>query len=472
MIDKRTALIFSALLLLPPGILFGQSLRIGQVDPSRLLTRQEVDLYLGVTTADGGVPGGLNPGDFRVEESPDGETFTDAEVLDITPVADLDEGITFLLLVDNSGSMYQSLRGEDTEDPEAMRITAAKAAIRDFLDQLDHPEDRVALAGFNTDYRLYTPPTTSLETVDEALETIRRPESDQAYTELYRALSLAAEDLGDVVGRKVIVVLSDGEDFPFSVHSGRPHPDYGEQLVDPEAAVTSITQESTGAFAINFATTGDEGLSSIATQTGGLLFDAANQEELASVYGEIRDRILDEYRLTYRPRVIPGRFRTVRVTYLRGETPVPKERRYFTATIMGLPGRGPWFLYLIAFIGALLLAFGTALLRFRNNRRVPNLEVLNPRGKATQVLDITAAKTVIGSSDQADVTLANAPALKESHATIVFDSTTKSYTVVSDEPISVNNQRTSKRRLSPGDVIQLPGSTIVFDTPEEAEDES
>ncbi|MFP4430867.1 MAG: VWA domain-containing protein [Spirochaetaceae bacterium] len=472
MIDKRTALIVSALLLLPPGILFGQSLRIGQVDPSRLLTRQEVDLYLGVTTADGGVPGGLNPGDFRVEESPDGETFTDAEVLDITPVADLDEGITFLLLVDNSGSMYQSLRGEDTEDPEAMRITAAKAAIRDFLDQLDHPEDRVALAGFNTDYRLYTPPTTSLETVDEALETIRRPESDQAYTELYRALSLAAEDLGDVVGRKVIVVLSDGEDFPFSVHSGRPHPDYGEQLVDPEAAVTSITQESTGAFAINFATTGDEGLSSIATQTGGLLFDAANQEELASVYGEIRDRILDEYRLTYRPRVIPGRFRTVRVTYLRGETPVPKERRYFTATIMGLPGRGPWFLYLIAFIGALLLAFGTALLRFRNNRRVPNLEVLNPRGKATQVLDITAAKTVIGSSDQADVTLANAPALKESHATIVFDSTTKSYTVVSDEPISVNNQRTSKRRLSPGDVIQLPGSTIVFDTPEEAEDES
>ncbi|MFW5844260.1 MAG: vWA domain-containing protein, partial [Spirochaetota bacterium] len=285
MIDKRTALIFSALLLLPPGILFGQSLRIGQVDPSRLLTRQEVDLYLGVTTADGGVPGGLNPGDFRVEESPDGETFTDAEVLDITPVADLDEGITFLLLVDNSGSMYQSLRGEDTEDPEAMRITAAKAAIRDFLDQLDHPEDRVALAGFNTDYRLYTPPTTSLETVDEALETIRRPESDQAYTELYRALSLAAEDLGDVVGRKVIVVLSDGEDFPFSVHSGRPHPDYGEQLVDPEAAVTSITQESTGAFAINFATTGDEGLSSIATQTGGLLFDAAHQEELASVYG-------------------------------------------------------------------------------------------------------------------------------------------------------------------------------------------
>lgn len=472
MIGKRTALTITVLLLLTPVLSFGQSLRIGQVDPSRLLTRQHVDLFLGVTTADGRVPEGLTTDDFRVEESADGEIFTEAEVLSITPVADLDEGITFLLLVDNSGSMYQTLRGEETEDAGAMRITAAKNAIRSFLDKLDVPEDRVALASFNTDYRLHTPPTTALETVDEALNAIQRPESDQAYTELYRALSMAAEDLGDVVGRKVIVVLSDGENFPFSLHSGRPHPEDGEELVDPEDAVTSITEESTGAFAINFATEGDQGLSSIAAQTGGLLFDAADQEQLASVYGEIRARILDEYRLTYRPRVLPGRTRTVRLTYLRGADAVSKERRYFTATIMGLPGAGPWFIYVLPFIAALLLAFGTALMRFRNNRRAPNLEVLTPRGKATQVLDITAAKTVIGSSNEADVTLANAPTLKESHATIVFDAATKSYTVVSDEPISVNNQRTSKRRLSPGDVIQLPGSTIVFDTPEEEKDES
>lgn len=472
MIGKRTALTILTLLFFASGVSFGQSLRIGQVDPSRLLTQQEVDLYLGVTTADGRVPPAPDPDDFRVEESADGETFTEAEALRVTPVSALDAGITFLLLVDNSGSMYQTLRGEDTEDPDAMRITAAKNAIRDFLDQLDVPRDRVALAGFNTDYRLYSPPTTSLEQIDEALDEIQRPESDQAYTELYRALSLAAEDLGDVVGRKVIVVLSDGENFPFSVHSGRPHPEYGEQLVEPEDAVTSILEESTGAFAINFATAGDEALSSIVTQTGGLLFDAADQEQLATVYREIRGRILDEYRLTYRPGVIPGRTRTVRVTYLGGETNVSKDRRYFTATIMGLPGEGPWFVYLLPLIGALLIAFLTALMRFRNNRRAPNLEVLDPRGKATQVLDITADKTVIGSSSEADLTLANAPTLKESHATIVFDSTTKSYTVVSDEPIRVNNQRTSKRRLSPGDVIQLPGSTVVFDTPEEEEDES
>ncbi len=465
MIGKRTLISMVTILLLASGGLGAQSIRIGQVDPSRLLTRQEVDIYLGVTRAGGDIPTDLAADAFRVEESADGRTFTEAEVLSLTPVADIDEGITFLLLVDNSGSMYQTIRGEDTEDPEEMRITAAKGAIRDFLDQLDVPEDRVALASFNTDYRLHSPPTTSLETIDQALETIERPESDQAYTELYRALSFAAKDLGEVVGRKVVVVLSDGENFPFSVHSGRPHPEFGDALVEPEDAVASITEESTGAFAINFATAGDQALSSIVTRTGGLLFDAADQQELASVYAEIRDRILDEYRLTYRPRVIPGRTRTVRVTYIGDSTPVSATRRYFTATILGLPGAGPWYLYLFALILALVLATLTALLRFRNNRTAPNLEVLDARGKATQVLDLSAGKTVIGSSAEADVTLANAPSLKESHATIVFDSATRSYTVVSDEPISVNNQRTSKRRLSPGDVIQLPGSTIVFDTP-------
>lgn len=464
---RKTLLSMVAILIIASGGLDAQSIRIGQVDPSRLLARQEVDIYLGVTTAGGDVPTALAAQAFRVEESADGQTFNDAEILSLTQVADIDEGITFLLLVDNSGSMYQTIRGTDTEDPEAMRITAAKGAIRDFLDQLDLSKDRVALASFNTSYRLHSPPTASLESIDQALDAIERPESDQAYTELYRALALAAEDLGEVVGRKVVLVLSDGENFPFSVHSGRPHPEYGEALVEPEDAVASITEESTGVFAVNFATTGDQALSSIVTQTGGLLFDAANQEELASVYTEMRERILDEYRLTYRPRVIPGRTRTLRVTYLGHGNRVTATRRYFTATILGLPGAGPFYLYLLAFVVALVLAAVTTLLRFRNSKTAPNLEVLDARGKATQVLDLSAGKTVIGSSTEADVTLTNAPSLKESHATIVFDSAAQSYTVVSDEPISVNNQQTSKRRLSPGDVIQLPGSTIVFDSPEE-----
>ena len=455
-------------LLARPSFLEGQSIRLGQVDPNRLLTHQEVDLYLGLTDSTGEVPTSVSLDQFLVEESIDGESFQDVPALSIRPVSELDAGITFLLLVDNSGSMYQTLTGADTEDPSAMRITAAKSAIRTFLSQLDTPANRVALASFNTSYHLHSPPTANTEEIDRVLDEITEPEPRAAYTELYRGIFQAAGELENVVGRRVIVVLSDGENFPYSIHADEPHPVYGDDLVTPEGAVDSVIRQSAGVFAINFATTGDQELVSIVNQTGGLLFDARNEVELASVYQEIQNRIVDEYQLTYRPEVRPGSRRFVRVTYLE-DARLRVQRRYFTATILGAPGTAAWQLYLIPLILGLLLAVLVALLRFRNRKTTPNLEVLTPRGKATQLLDITATKTVIGSSTEADLTIANAPSLKESHATIVFDKTTKSYTVVSDDPINVNNHRTSKRRLEPGDVIQLPGSTIVFDAPEEEE---
>lgn len=454
------------LLVAVPGLLAGQSIRLGQVDPNRLLTHQEADLYLGLTDSSGEVPPSVSLNQFLVEESTDGRTFREVPALSIRPVSELDAAITFLLLVDNSGSMYQTLEGTDTDDPEAMRITAAKSAIRTFLRQLDSPGNRVALASFNTSYRLHSPPTAETQEIEDSLEDITRPEAREAYTELYRGISQAAGELEEVLGRTVIVVLSDGENFPYSVHAGEPHPVHGDNLVTPEESIDSVLRQSAGVFAINFATTGDEQLASIVTETGGLLFDATNEAELATVYQEIEDRILDEYRLTYRPEVRSGSTRIVRVTYLEDDAP-RAQRRYFTATLLGAPGTAAWYLYIIPLLLGLLLAVIVGFLRFRNRKTTPNLEVLNPRGKATQLLDITAAKTVIGSSTEADLTIANAPSLKESHATIVFDGSTKSYTVVSDEPINVNNQRTSKRRLEPGDVIQLPGSTIVFDAPEE-----
>ncbi len=444
-----------------------ESLRIAQVDPSRLLARQEIDLYLGVTDDDGTVPADLALDDILIEESTNGSDFHSVEPLDVTPVSELTQGITFLLLIDNSGSMYDTMSGRQTEEPSEMRITAATEAVRTFLRQLDSSRDRVALASFNTTYTLHSPPTAAPDDAERALEAIRRPDAEDAYTELYRAVTLAAADLEGIAGRKVIVILSDGENFPFAVHAGRPHPVYGEETLPPDAAVDAIQAHSAGAFAINFATAGDEGLAETVSASGGLVFDAGDPDQLVAVYDGIRRRILEEFRVTYRPDVHLSQQRWVRVTLTdRPEAPAA-ERSYFAATLMGLPGRLPLWIYFVALLLAATLAAVTALMRFHNNRTTPNLEVLGAGGQKTQALDIRGQRTVIGSGTKADVTLANAPSLKESHATIVFDERTRAYTVVSDDPITVNNQVTSKRKLAPGDVIKLPGSTIVFDEPEE-----
>ncbi|MFP4408119.1 MAG: FHA domain-containing protein [Spirochaetaceae bacterium] len=59
--------------------------------------------------------------------------------------------------------------------------------------------------------------------------------------------------------------------------------------------------------------------------------------------------------------------------------------------------------------------------------------------------------------------------MREQHATILYDDKKGTYTVVSDTPIKVNNRKTTNRELTPGDVVQLPGATIVFDEPAKKE---
>ena len=85
-------------------------------------------------------------------------------------------------------------------------------------------------------------------------------------------------------------------------------------------------------------------------------------------------------------------------------------------------------------------------------------------GKAVkQTTVLTSMKTVIGGSLQADFTITGIPDLKESHAVIIQDEKTGSYTVISDEEILVNNNINRKHKLKPGDVINVEKATIVFD---------
>jgi len=72
-----------------------------------------------------------------------------------------------------------------------------------------------------------------------------------------------------------------------------------------------------------------------------------------------------------------------------------------------------------------------------------------------------SAKTVIGGSRQADLTIAGAPGVREQHATVLYDPKTRSYTIVGE--VTVNNRPVKTRRLEAGDVIDVGGATIVFD---------
>jgi Mg-chelatase subunit ChlD len=449
-----------------PATASAQSARIGQIESGELLTRQQVDLYVSVIDRDGQPLDALAEEDFSVFESDDGQSYTELEIVDFAPRVAENEGVTFYLLVDNSGSMYDRIDGTPAQEFSETRMAVATAAIRSFLNQFDNPNDRVGLATFNTNYTVLSPPTESVRSIAALLDQIEEPERVNAYTELYRAVSFAAQDLEETPGRTVIIVLSDGENYPFAVHSGESHPEFGEEPYPIDQTVETLQRQGASAYVINFATLGDQEFLRIATQNGGLVFNADDRQALQDVYGEIRERTLTEYRITYRASMAPTEQRYVRVRV--GTRPAARAtRQYYAGTLFGLPGEeiGPILLLPVGI--ALLLAAVLMLLRFRNTRTGASVEVLNARGRATQVIDLSSPRTIIGGSADADVTIANAPDIRDSHAAIERDERTGAYTIVSEIPVTVNNKETRRRKLSPGDVVQLPGATVIFDEPED-----
>jgi Ca-activated chloride channel family protein len=450
-----------AALTVPAGAI---NVGLTQIDASRLLGSQTVDLYVGVTDVEGRVVSGLPADAFRVAESVDGRQFREiAGLTGFAPQPGAAEGISFLLLIDNSGSMYDALDGRPTKDAAAMRVTHAKDAVRRFLSSMTSPLDRVGLASYNTFYRSQLRPGQDRERVAGLLEELRRPQPEEAYTELYAALTLSVREFAGVRGRKAIIILSDGENYPYTSHSGKPHPVFKGKIFAPAEPIRVCQEEGVTVYAINFGPEKDRNLSSIATETGGQVFDAADREELAGVYRRIHEQVAGEYRLSYRAGMEPAEKKYVRVRVDDGGAQAEAVRFYFASTVFGLPLPGlSWLLLLPPVLAGLLVWLATRL-RLESRRTPPRLQVLQTRvgSASTRVLPLGSAKTVIGGSRKADLTIAGAPGVREQHATVLYDPKTRSYTIVGE--VTVNNRPVKNRRLEAGDVIDVGGSTIVFD---------
>jgi Ca-activated chloride channel family protein len=453
------------LLLLAAASVGAINLSLAQIDASRLLLSQEVDLYVGVSGADGSPLRGLPAQAFRVFESADGKQFQEVRGLTAFSPSVGTEGITFLMLIDNSGSMYDSVRGGKTSDPALMRITHAKEAVRSFLTSMSGPADRVGLAAYNTFYRGLVAPGQDRERVAGALEGITRPQPEEAYTELYASLTLAVREFAASRGRKAIIILSDGENYPYAKYSGKPHPEFKNKIYAYTEPIRACLEEGITVYAVNFGPTKDRDLRKIALETGGQVFDASNRAELAGVYRRIHEQVAAEYRLTYRAGMQPAERKYVRARVTQGGSQAEATRFYFSTTVFGLPlQRLSWWL-LVPLVLAALGVWLVTRLRLESLPGPARLQVLHTRvgSASTRVLPLGGGKTVIGGSKKADITIAGAPGVQGEHATVLFDPKNRSYTVVGGGDIMVNNRPVKSRRLEAGDVIDVGGATIVFD---------
>lgn len=444
-----------------------------QIDSSGLLLRQTVDAYVSVTDDSGQPVTSLPQTAFSVAESSDGVRYAQLPIVGFEQKAAANEGITFLLMIDNSGSMYDQPDSRPTTDPAKMKITRAKEAIRSFLASMTNPRDSVGLVVFNTRYRLLARPTTDKERIAALLDQITRPVPDEAYTELYASLKAGAEELAGVRGRKAIIVLSDGENYPYFTHARKPHPIYGRHVFTYTDPIVSSQTEGVSTYGIDFGVeTMDRNLRTIAVETGGRLFAAARGEDLTGVYAAIHRQATGEYRVSYRASTTPAEKKFLRVTVADRGAESSATRFYFSSVVFGLPLPGLTAFLIVPFLLAFVLAWLLTLVKLERKPGPAQLEVIQTRvGRpVTRVLPLAGTKTVIGGSRGADLTIAGAPQLKEEHATILYDPKNKSYTVVGSGEITVNNQPVKSRKLEPGDVIDVGGATIVFDESKDSEE--
>jgi Ca-activated chloride channel family protein len=447
-------------LIILPGIISAQNITITQLDSAELLASSRIDFYLSITDNQGEPLEDVKTDLIMIKhETEDG--MKAVEILDIKR-NNLAEGeITFLLVLDNSGSMYEPVG----DGIAGNRMDHAKRAVKEFLGSLDKQSTRVGLAVFNTQYILLVKPGKDLKIIEEALERIEKPDNKNAFTELYYSISQAAMDMARYRGRKAIVLLSDGENYPYFTMSGNLHPDLGEALYLPDNGLEPLKREGVTLYGINFSTEKDKSLASISIESGGAMYEAVTDEELSGVYNRIKNRIEKEYRVTVRAPLVFLESPKISAVYKASDD----TKSYYARPLMGTPERDYLFLSLMILLLSFVIWVILMLIRFEKPAAQAELSMLpSGAGKPAQrTIALTSQMTVIGGSAQADFTVAGIPSLKESHATIVQDKKTGTFTLVSDEEVRVNNRMTKKRKLNPGDVINIEGATIVFDAPEQ-----
>ena len=206
--------------------------------------------------------------------------------------------LTIGLLVDVSGS-------QETLIPQE------KHAAGQFFDQVLKPKDMAFLISFGADAELLQDATSSAKLLKRGLEGLRLSTSvgglhpgpvptsaKQKGTILYDAVYLAAnEKLKNEVGRKAIVLITDGMDYGSSYKLK----DAIEMAHKADVMIYSIYYvDQRGYYNRGFGAS-DGDLKKMSEETGGRLFHVGRSNGLDEIFRQIQEEMRTQYALAYSP---------------------------------------------------------------------------------------------------------------------------------------------------------------------------
>jgi Ca-activated chloride channel family protein len=248
-----------------------------------------VNIYVNVTDQNGAIAGGLTREDFALFEDGRAQQIAVFERQSELP-------LNLTLAIDTSSSVRKDL----TEEANAAR-RFARVLLRS--------QDQMSLMQFATEARVLTPFTNNLSQIEHGLNQLR---GDWA-TSLYDAIHQASRQLGSREGRRVLVLVSDGDDTA----SKATYTEAVEQALRNEVMIYTIIDVPIVASA-GRDLGGEHAMITLAEQTGGKSFYVSDGG-LEKAFARVSEDLRTLYLLGYYPHnQEPGRaFHRIQVTIPR-----------------------------------------------------------------------------------------------------------------------------------------------------------
>ncbi len=241
----------------------------------RVHTRM-VNLFVNAANENGAPIGTLNKEDLQIFVDKKPQTVAIFEKQSETP-------LSVVMAIDTSGSIIKDAR-------------LVREAAKQFVKDVIRPQDEMEVLEFAQSVNEIVPFTSDAKRIDEGLGRL----SEGASTHLYDAIYLAGQNLaarkpaGDGVRKRVIVIISDGDD----TGKGTDYDQAVEQVLRGEAMVYSVIVVPIAADA-GRNTGGEHALIQMAADTGGKFYYAESPNELKSAFAHISDDLRTQYLLGY-----------------------------------------------------------------------------------------------------------------------------------------------------------------------------
>jgi Ca-activated chloride channel homolog len=234
----------------------------------------------------------LKKEDFKVFEDDRIQTITNFSSETNLP-------LTIALLVDSSGSITDKLHFEQD------------AASEFFYTTLNKRKDKAMVIDFDSQPELLQEFTDDADKLHDAVRKIRAGGGTAMFDAVYVAITNPQYGLAKQDGRKLIIIISDGDDNNSRISLTEAL----EAAQKNDVAIYCISTNKTADFSRADQQRGDKNLKRMADETGGRVFYPLKLETLTTSFQEIGQELRSQYTLAYSPtnNKADGTYRRIKV---------------------------------------------------------------------------------------------------------------------------------------------------------------